>query len=109
VTAANQWEQAARDKKILRLIDEIDRQFDEATANFYLGQTPTTARMNRAVLLLQCMHTWTQLAWKQLADQAGVKVPSEHTIVEIMGVYRRRSMPQISAPPVVRGQIGVTK
>jgi hypothetical protein len=77
--ARNSFEEAARAKKIRRLISVLDEHF-------------AWAGMSRddGLLAADFLSRWTAQQWRELALQAGCHEPSDPTIREIVAEYRTR-------------------
>ncbi len=78
---ANGFEQAARAKKTLALVGEIDRQALKQ------GKNPH----DQAAVVLLASYSWGPEVWQALATRAGVSPPSEATKAAVRDVYRGRA------------------
>lgn len=76
----NPWELAARERKVARLVAEVDRLSHDAGLHL-VHDAETVAAM---------MDGWDELTWAALADRAGVRHPSRATQQRVVGRLRSR-------------------
>lgn len=80
VSRRNPYAEAARARKVLRLVAEIDRRVPSVTPG-------------SVVTLLA--DVFTPANWLELAREAGCHAPSVETIAQVIGVYRERAADRV--------------
>jgi hypothetical protein len=80
VSARNPWQELARQRKALRLADEITR----------LAESKLGARATPTVIL-DVLSRATREHWARWAVLAAVKPPSAETQHEVMAIFARRA------------------
>jgi len=81
MAAGNPFEQVARERKIGRLVEQIDLELSA------VGVDP---RRDSSVVLPGLLK-WEPSDWAKLAALAAVRPPSPETIAAVVEVYRRRA------------------
>lgn len=77
---ANPYQDAARARKVARLVDFITANVQRAAADYGAAET--------AAFLRQQAPTW----WAEIAKAAGVHKPSAETQSEVVRAFERRAM-----------------